>query len=142
MNNLSDLGLLIFRVSLGAFMFFGHGLGKLIKLFSGEEIKFIDLFGISPFISFTLAAFAEGIASVMVAAGLFTRLGSLSLVATMAVAAFIAHADDPFARKEKALLFLVSYLLLFLTGPGKYSLHTLLSKKLKRSSSFIRFVSG
>jgi putative oxidoreductase len=123
-------------------MFFGHGLGKLIKLFSGEEIKFIDLFGISPFISFTLAAFAEGIASVMVAAGLFTRLGSLSLVATMAVAAFIAHADDPFARKEKALLFLVSYLLLFLTGPGKYSLHTLLSKKLKRSSSFIRFVSG
>jgi putative oxidoreductase len=39
----------------------------------------------------------------------------------MAVAAFIAHGDDPFAQKEKALLFLAIYLVLLLVGSGKFS---------------------
>jgi putative oxidoreductase len=40
----------------------------------------------------------------------------------MAVAAFIAHAADPFGTKEKPLLFLVIFIVLLLTGGGKYSL--------------------
>jgi putative oxidoreductase len=43
-------------------------------------------------------------------------------MATMLVAAFIVHLDDPFKRKELALLYLVGFLIVLLMGPGKYSL--------------------
>jgi putative oxidoreductase len=44
-------------------------------------------------------------------------------MATMLVAAFIVHLDDPFKRKELALLYLVGFLIIFLMGPGKYSVN-------------------
>jgi putative oxidoreductase len=47
----------------------------------------------------------------------------------MAVAAFIAHGDDPFSRKELALFYMVVYVVLLLTGSGKYSADSLISKK-------------
>jgi putative oxidoreductase len=40
----------------------------------------------------------------------------------MLVAAFIVHLDDPFKRKELALLYLVGFLIVLLMGAGKYSL--------------------
>jgi len=40
----------------------------------------------------------------------------------MAVAAFIAHGADPFAKKEMALLYLVGFLTVALMGPGRYSI--------------------
>jgi hypothetical protein len=42
---LSNAGLLIFRVLIGLFMLLGHGLGKFNRLLSGEEIGFLNLFG-------------------------------------------------------------------------------------------------
>ena len=35
---------------------------------------------------------------------------------------FIVHAADPFGTKEKALLFAVTFIVIFLLGPGKYSI--------------------
>ena len=116
-NYSSNFGLLIFRLAISAFMLFGHGLGKLQKLLSGDEIKFLDPFGLGAAFSFSLKVFAEFFASILIALGLFTRLSSTSLIITMGIAVFIAHADDPFAQKEKALLFLASYILIFLLGP-------------------------
>jgi putative oxidoreductase len=40
----------------------------------------------------------------------------------MVVAAFVIHADDPWGKKEFALLFAAGFLTLVLTGPGKFSL--------------------
>jgi putative oxidoreductase len=39
----------------------------------------------------------------------------------MAVASFIAHGADDFGTKEKALLYLVSFVTIILVGPGKFS---------------------
>ena len=139
---LNNAALLLFRVSISAFMLFGHGLGKVQKLFSDSEIKFLDPFGLGATFSLTLAAFAEFFASILLILGLFTRFGSISLIITMAVAAFIAHADDPFSRQEKSLMYLVSYILLFLTGPGKYSLQTWVDKKINKSKGLIKFLLG
>jgi putative oxidoreductase len=47
----------------------------------------------------------------------------------MVVAAFMRHADDPFATKEKALLFLVIYIALLFTGSGRFGLDAFLFKK-------------
>ncbi|MBN1302637.1 MAG: DoxX family protein [Melioribacteraceae bacterium] len=122
-------------------MLFGHGLGKLERLLEGGEIKFMNFLGLGTKFSLTLAVSAEFFAAALVALGLFTRIGSFMLITTMSVAAFIAHADDPFSTQEKALLFLASYILLFLTGPGKYSLNGLLEKKMNRLNNFWKFVS-
>ena len=137
---LTNLGLLIFRVSINLFMLLGHGLGKFEKILSGDDIKFLDPFGIGATASLYLATFAEFIASGMIILGLFNRLSTTSLIITMGVAAFIAHADDPFARKEKALMYLASYILLFLTGPGKYSLQNLITKKMSKLNKITKYL--
>lgn len=137
---LTNLGLLIFRISISLFMLLGHGLGKLQKILSGDEIKFLDPFGIGATTSFYLATFAEFFASIFIIVGLFNRIGNVSLIITMTVAAFIAHADDPFARQEKALMYLVSYILLILTGPGKFSLLTLLKRNISKLSNPVKFI--
>lgn len=139
-NKLNNIALLIFRVSISSFMAFGHGLGKFQKLLSGNEIKFLDPFGLGPTVSFALATFAEFFAALLIVLGLLTRISSFSLIITMAVAAFIAHADDPFSRQEKSLMYLGSYILLFLTGPGKYSLQTWVDKKISKSNGLIKFI--
>jgi putative oxidoreductase len=46
----------------------------------------------------------------------------------MVVAAFIIHGDDPFAKKEFALLYAIPFLTLVFTGAGKFSLDAKLGK--------------
>lgn len=140
MTRLNDIALLIFRVTISSFMLFGHGLGKLNRLFSGGEIKFFDPFGIGQQFSLVLAVFAEFFAAGLIILGLLTRFSSVSLIITMFVAGFIYHADDPFGSKEKSLLYLVSYILLFLTGPGKYSLQSIIGKKIGKGNKFVKFL--
>lgn len=123
-----DLGILIIRVAIGAFML-THGYPKLMRLFSGEEIRFADPFGLGPVPSLALAVFAEFFCSIFIAIGLGTRLASIPLIITMAVAAFVAHAGDPFGQKETALLYLLFYILLLITGSRRYSVDRLLFGK-------------
>lgn len=116
-----DLGLLIFRIGISALML-THGTPKLIRAFSGEEIRFADPLGMGEVITFTFAVFAEFICSVLIILGLGTRLAAIPLIVTMAVVVFIVHISDGFGSQELPLLFLLGFLLLFFTGGGKYSL--------------------
>lgn len=134
LNNERDLAALVLRLGFGFFIVFGHGLGKLQMLLGGGEIMFPGLFGLSPTISLVLAVGAEFFAGLLVMLGFKTRLASLPIIATMAVAAFIIHFSDPLfsgggAAKEPAILFLLGFVGTFLLGSGKYSVDALLSKK-------------
>ena len=120
-NNHVNLGLLIFRVAIGAFMLIGHGWGKLMKVFQGN-FEFGDPLGIGAAPSLVLTSFAEAICSILIIIGLKTKWATIPLIITMLVAYFVVHFSDPFGRQEKALMYLVSYILILLTGPGKYSL--------------------
>lgn len=106
-------------------MMLTHGIPKIMRFFSGNEIKFADPFGLGPEISLAMAAFAEGICSILVILGFKTRLASIPIILTMLTAAFYAHWDDPFGRKELPLLFCVVFISLLLTGGGAYSLDNL-----------------
>jgi putative oxidoreductase len=106
-----------------------HGIPKLMRLFSGNEIRFSDPFGFGPTASLALATFAEFLCSVAVLIGLGTRFAAIPLMATMLTAAFYAHADDPFGTKEKPLLFALVYFGLFMFGSGKYSIDHLITKR-------------
>ena len=123
-----DILVLVLRVSLAAFMI-THGWPKLSKLLAGGEIQFGDTIGLGPALSLILVVFAEFFCCILIGIGLGTRLASIPLMFTMFVAAFIAHGDDPFRRKETALLYLLFYLMLLIVGSRKYSLDYLFSKK-------------
>lgn len=117
----SSLALLLLRVGSGG-LILTHGIPKLQRLFGGAEIKFADPFGLGPVISLGLATFAEVICAILVIVGFKTRLAVIPLIITMLVAAFYAHWDDPFGRKELPLLFCIVFVSLLLTGGGAYSL--------------------
>ncbi len=127
----NDAGLLLIRIAFGAAMLFGHGLGKWGRLFGGEEIKFADPFGVGPVASLTMAVFAEVICAILLMLGLLTRWALVPLIITMGVAFFTVHISDEFARQEKAILFGVTFVALFLTGPGRFSVDALLDNKNK-----------
>ncbi|HET8865687.1 MAG TPA: DoxX family protein [Gracilimonas sp.] len=115
----TNLSLLILRVGAGL-LILTHGWPKLLKAFSGD-FSFGDPIGIGAAASLLLAAFAEGICGFLVTLGLGTRLASIVLSINMFVVVFFAHADDPFGTKEKGLLFLLLFVVIALTGGGKYS---------------------
>lgn len=105
-----------------------HGYSKLQKLLAGD-FQFADPFGLGPGVSLGMAVFAEFFCSILLILGLGTRLATIPLIVTMLVAAFIAHGADPFAKKEMALLYLVSYIVLLFSGAGKISVDQLLEKR-------------
>lgn len=112
----------IFRILVAFFMFYGHGWGKLMNVFGGD-FGFLDPIGIGPAASLVLATFAEGICSLLIIAGFWTRLAALILTLNMAVAVFFHHlpAGDWFGGLELPLLYLVCFIVIFLLGPGNYS---------------------
>lgn len=121
-----DLGLLLIRLAVSGFML-THGYPKLIH-FAERAERFSDPLGIGSTASLSLVVFAEFFCSMLLFLGLFTRFALVPLMVTMAVVVFIVHGDDPFGDKEKALLFLIPYIGLFLTGPGNWSLDRMLKK--------------
>lgn len=127
-KTLSDIGLFVLRLSFSTMML-THGLGKLDRLFA-EETKFGDPIGLGPTVSLYLVVLAEFIAPILIVFGFKTRWMAFFPAFAMGVAAFVAHGDDPFARKEKALLYLCGYLAVLLCGPGRYALDARLRQKI------------
>lgn len=123
-SNRLDVVLLILRLGVGTLML-THGIPKLQMLFSGEEIQFPGVMGLSPSISLALAVFAEVLCSLFILIGLKTRLAAIPLVVTMLVAVLLVHQNDPFASQELGLLYLFLYLPLLILGSGKFSLDQL-----------------
>lgn len=121
LGRFSHLGLPIFRVAV-SLMMMNHGWGKLMKLMNGGEIKFFNFMGLGPEISLGLAVIGELIAPLLIMVGFKTRYAAFPALFTMGVAAFIVHGGDPLDEKELALFYFFSFLLIFLTGPGAYSL--------------------
>jgi putative oxidoreductase len=129
-TNHLDYIILLLRITVAVFMI-THAIPKMNKLIAGGEIQFPDPLGMGPTVSLFLAVFAELICSILIGFGFLTRLAAFPLIITMAVAAFIVHAGDPFKQKELSLMYLVLYIVLFFIGSGKYSVDYFISKKKK-----------
>ncbi|MGH7126994.1 MAG: DoxX family protein [Planctomycetaceae bacterium] len=127
---LRSLGLLVLRVGLGGTILYGHGWDKLSS-FREKAGDFYDPFGLGGTTSLALATFAEFFCSILVMLGLATRLAAIPLMGTMGTAFFLYHADDPFQIKELALVYLVGWTTLLLTGPGELSLDALFFREKK-----------
>jgi len=115
-----DFGLLIMRIGFSVGLM-THGYGKFLKVVQGN-FQFGDPIGIGPGFSLVLAALGEFVAPILIILGWKTRLATIFPSLTMLVAFAIAHDGDPFSKKEKAFIYLIAFLTLYFTGPGKYSL--------------------
>lgn len=120
----SSLALLLMRIVFGGGMLIGHGWGKLIG-FADKVDGFPDPLGIGSFMSLLGAVVAEVVFAGLLTAGAMTRLVLVPLIFTMFVAAFMFHGGDPLfgpgPAKEMALLYMTGYVVLFIGGPGKFS---------------------
>lgn len=117
----TDLTSLLLRLAFGGMMI-PHGIKKINKLGGAlSEATFADPLGVGGQTSLLLAIFSEIVCATLVILGVKVRLSTLPLIATMAIAAFVVHGDDGFAKQEPALLFLAGYLAIFLLGKDKYS---------------------
>ena len=120
-SSVADLGLLFLRVFIGLALAFGHGLGKLPP--SERFLAGVGEMGFPlPVIFGWAAALSEFAGGILLALGLLTRPAAFFVVITMAVAAFIRQAGDPFAERELALLYGTVAVMLLLTGAGRYSI--------------------
>lgn len=124
-DHLNSIGLLLLRVGAGALLLFGHGLPKLLH-WSERAARFSNPIGLGPEVSFYLVVFAEVVCAGAVILGLATRVAAAPIVFFLLVGAFVQHGADPFSDKELALVFLVPFLALTLTGGGHYALDTII----------------
>lgn len=111
-----------------------HGWGKLLA-FPEKYASFPDPLGVSPAISMALAVGAEVFCSLAIILGIATRAASVPLIITMLVAAFVIHADDPWQKKEFAIMYLIPFTTLLLTGGGRYSVDEKLAVRANKAES-------
>jgi len=139
----ASIGLLILRLGIGGYLI-THGWGKVQMLLAGGAETFGDPIGLGSTLSLALVTTSEFLCALLIVLGLATRLAAVPVVITMAVAAFVIHAGDPWTMeaaanaffsgasktwfsKEPALLYLIPFLSLVFTGGGKISLDGLIA---------------
>ena len=120
-NTSMDFGVLLLRLGV-AVMMLVHGIPKLGMLISGNWSAFQDPLGIGNFLSLLLCVGAEFGCSVLLLLGFLTRLAALILIINMCVALFLVLGLSGWGAQELAAIYLLIYLTLFYTGPGKFSL--------------------
>jgi putative oxidoreductase len=114
----TSFALLVLRLWLGLTMFLHHGMDK-INNFSMYATKFPDPIGIGVKPGLALVAFAETAGALLLALGLLTRFGALTLVVEMGVAFFMVHKS--LQGGEMAFIYLAGFVALLIAGGGKFS---------------------
>jgi putative oxidoreductase len=117
-----DIGLLLLRLGLGLPMLVHHGMPYLTH-FDEEAARFLQLFGLDSGTILVLAVVVEVGAAAFMVMGLFTRLASLLLAVTMAVAFVMVHGArfDGEQSGELAFLYLVGSTGLCIMGSGRFA---------------------
>jgi putative oxidoreductase len=121
-----NTALLLLRLGVGILMLV-HGYGKLVG-FESKQYEFMNFMGMGSTISLALVVFAEFFCSLFLILGLFTRLAAIPLIIATCVMVFKAHNGDITGKGELPALYLISYVILLLLGPGKISVDNLTGK--------------
>ena len=144
-----DIGMLILRLA-GLYLAFGHGLGKIMGLASGQSQFPVGLASMG-FPLPTLFAWAAGLSEfaggIAVALGLFTRWAAAFAAFTMFVAGFLRHkaasqffswvgvapvSEDTlkaWGNPELAVVYLLAFATVAFLGPGRLSIDAKLGRK-------------
>jgi len=118
--------LLLVRIFFGI-LFLTHGYDKLLS-YDSINTLFADPLGIGSSYSLMLTIFAELACSFALIFGILQRIVLIPMIVTMCVAFFVVHGADAFAVKELSFIYLIVFILLFVTGPGQFSFDSLIGR--------------
>ncbi|MEI7735719.1 MAG: DoxX family protein [Ferruginibacter sp.] len=121
-----NTAMLLLRLGIGILMMM-HGYDRLVH-FGNYQHDFTNFLGIGSTMSLALVVFAEFFCSLFIILGLFTRLATIPLIIAMCVIYFKVNDGHVFIKSENAPLYLISYLVLLLIGPGKISVDSMTGK--------------
>lgn len=130
----TSLLILALRVFIGV-MIFQHGLDKLYN-FQALSFTFPDIFGFGSYTSLMMVIFVEFCCSLFLIFGLLVRITVIPMMISMAVAFFDVH-DATFPAGELSFIYLIVLLILYIAGPGRYSLDYLIDIRLKKDEKDI-----
>ena len=122
--------ILCLRVFFGI-IFLLHGLDKLMN-FNQLSYTFPSAFGFGSYMTLMLSIFTEFCCSMFLITGLLIRLAVIPMIISMAVAFFDIH-DAMFPEGELSLIYLIMFVILYFTGPGRYSIDYLIDQKLQKA---------
>lgn len=111
-------------------LFFVHGLDKMMN-FSYLSDTYPSVFGLGSYMTLMLAIFTEFCCSLFLITGLMTRVVLIPMIISMAVAFFDIH-DALFPEGELSLIYFIVFIILFITGPGRYSIDYLLDMRFNK----------
>jgi putative oxidoreductase len=124
----ADAGLAALRIGAGVFLVLLHGMQKVPP--QEGFVGWIGSMGFpAPLLFAWLAAIAEFVGGILLALGLLTRPAALYVVVHFTVVVLVAHAGDPLADRELALLFGLTALAFAAVGPGRFSLDALIARR-------------
>ena len=124
-----SLVLLLLRLFFGA-LFFMHGLDKLTHFNELSDV-YPSVLGLGSYTTLMITVFCEFACSMFFIAGCITRIILLPMIVEMAVAFFDIH-DGMMPEGELSLIYMIVFLGIFLTGPGRYSVDYLIDRTVKK----------
>lgn len=124
--------ILVLRVFFGI-MFFTHGLDKMMN-FSELSETYPSVLGFGSYMTLMVTIFCEFCCSLFLIAGLLIRVMVLPMIVAMAVAFFDVH-DGFLPEGELALIYMVVFIILYIVGPGRYSLDYLIDARVNKDKS-------
>ena len=125
-----SLFVLSLRVLFGVLLMV-HGISKIID-FDTLSQTFPDPFGIGSRWSLILAIFGEVICSAAFIAGFLYRLCMIPMIFTMITAFVVVHKWSV-TDGEMAFVNLMVFLLMYVAGPGRYSVDRIFADRIERS---------
>lgn len=110
---------LVVRLFFGL-LFLSHGYDKLMS-HAAMSYLFADPLGIGSTLSFWMVVFSELVCSFALIFGILQRIVLIPMMLTMCVAFFVVHGADAFQVRELSFVYLIVFVILYITGPGQYS---------------------
>ena len=124
-----SLLILALRVFFGI-LFFSHGIDKMIN-FNELSYTYPSVLGFGSYVTLMVSIFCEFACSLFLIVGLLVRITVIPMIAAMAVAFFDIH-DGMFPAGELSLIYLILFIILYITGPGRYSIDYLIDMKFQK----------
>ncbi len=116
-----SIALLLFRLGIGGSMIHTHGMKKLLNF--QESLGHIpDPFGVGAYPSMVIALLGNLLFAAFVMVGFMTRISALFICSITLVGLLVVHAADPWTIKDVPYMYTLAFGLIFILGPGRYSL--------------------
>ena len=128
-GKVSSLLILVVRVVFGV-LFFMHGVDKMMN-FNTLVVGYPSVLGFGSYTTLMVTIFCEFCCSLFLIAGLLERVMTIPMILAMGVAFFDVH-DAMMPEGELALIYLIIFIILFFTGPGKFSVDYLIDTRIKK----------